>query len=158
GPSVQMGAGMAHVFGTVFRYNKQDVMALLAACAGAGLATAFNAPIAGAIFVLEELVRRFDTRVTIATLAASAGAIGVARWALGEGRDFQVPPLDYAGVGAVPVALVLGVVAGVLGIAYNHAILGALRTAERLGRVPAEVRAALIGAAVGLLAWYAPDL
>jgi CIC family chloride channel protein len=158
GPSVQMGAGMAHVFGAVFRYNKQDVLALLAACAGAGLATAFNAPIAGAVFVLEELVRRFDTRITIATLAASAGAIAVARVFLGSAPEFKVQPLDYAGLGAVPMGLALGVVAGLLGVAYNLALLGALAAAERLRRVPVEVRAGLVGAAVGLLAWFGPHL
>jgi len=59
GPSVQMGASVAHLLGKVFRRPWPDCRALLAAGAGAGLATAFNAPIAGAIFVLEELVRRF---------------------------------------------------------------------------------------------------
>jgi CIC family chloride channel protein len=158
GPSVQMGAGMAHVFGTVFRYNKDDVRALLAACAGAGLATAFNAPIAGAVFVLEELVRRFDTRTTIATLAASAGAISVARVFLGAAPDFQVPPIEHPGVGVVPIALVLGIVAGFLGVAYNYTLLGTLAVVARLRWVPAEAWAALVGAAVAVLAWYRPDL
>jgi CIC family chloride channel protein len=158
GPSVQMGASIAHVFGTIFRYNKEDVLALLAACAGAGLATAFNAPIAGAVFVLEELVRRFDTRITIATLCASTSAIAVARLFLGNAPDFVVPPLDYAGFGAVPLGLALGVGAGLLGVAYNYTLLGTLAVAERLRPWPVEARAALIGAAVGLLAWLAPDL
>jgi CIC family chloride channel protein len=158
GPSVQMGAGMAHVFGTVFRYNKQDVLALLAACAGAGLAVAFNAPIAGAVFVLEELVRRFDTRVTVATLTASAAAITVARVYLGEAPDFHVQPLPHFGLGVLPIGLVLGIVAGLLGIAYNRTLLGALAVAQRFGWIPVELRAALIGAGVGLLAWHAPDL
>src|SRR4029077_14082634 len=59
GPSVQMAATIGHLIGKVFRRGWPDCRVLLAAGAGAGLATAFNAPIAGAIFVLEELVRRF---------------------------------------------------------------------------------------------------
>jgi chloride channel protein, CIC family len=131
---------------------------LLAAGAGAGLATAFNAPIAGAVFVLEELVRRFDTRITITTLGTSAGAIAVARVLLGEAPDFRVVPMPYPGFGAVPIYLALGVVAGLLGVAYNHTLLGTLAAMDRLHRWPVELRAALIGAAVGLLAWWAPSL
>ena len=63
-----MGASTAHLLGKLFRRNEDDCKMLLAAGAGAGLATAFNAPIGGAVFVLEELVRRFDTRITIVTL------------------------------------------------------------------------------------------
>lgn len=158
GPTVQMGASIAHLLGTIFRRNGDDCKALLAAGAGAGLATAFNAPIAGAVFVLEELVRRFDTRITITTLGASAGAIAVARVFLGHAPDFQVEPLPYASFGTLPLYLALGVVTGFLGVAYNRAILGALTAAERLGRWPVELRAAMIGAAVGMLAWFAPGL
>ena len=74
GPSVQMGASIAHLVGTMFRRSWPDCRVLLAAGAGAGLATAFNAPIAGAVFVLEELVRRFEHRIAIAALGASATA------------------------------------------------------------------------------------
>jgi len=58
----------------------------------------------------------------------------------------------------VPIHLALGVVAGFLGVAYNRTLLGALAAADRLDRWPVELRAALIGAAVGLLAWFAPGL
>jgi chloride channel protein, CIC family len=152
GPSVQMGASLAHLLGVACRRHGPDSRALLAAGAGAGLATAFNAPIAGAVFVLEELVRRFDTRITIMTLGASAGAIAVARVLLGDAPDFRVAPLPYPGFGTVPIHLALGVVAGFLGVAYNRTLLGTLAAAERLHRWPVELRAALIGAAVGLLA------
>ncbi|MBV8764255.1 MAG: chloride channel protein, partial [Hyphomicrobiales bacterium] len=66
GPSVQMAATIGHLIGKLFRRSWPDCRVLLAAGAGAGLATAFNAPIAGAIFVLEELVRRFEMRIAIA--------------------------------------------------------------------------------------------
>src|SRR6202022_4084831 len=82
-PSVQTGANVASVIGKICRRSWPECLALLAAGAGAGLATAFNSPIAGAVFVLEELVRKFETRITLATLGASASAIAVARVFLG---------------------------------------------------------------------------
>jgi chloride channel protein, CIC family len=157
GPSVQMGASVANLLGAVFGRNRDDCNVLLAAGAGAGLATAFNSPIAGAVFVLEELARRFDTRITVATLGASAGAIAVARVLLGDLPDFHVEPIPYPSFGTVPIHLTLGVLAGFLGVAYNKALLGTLGAVDRLGRWPVE-RAVLIGAAVGMLAWFAPGL
>ncbi len=158
GPSVQMGASTAHLIGKVFRRHEDDCKALLAAGAGAGLATAFNAPIAGAVFVLEELVRRFDTRITIATLGASTGASAVARVFLGNAPDFHVDTMPYPSFGTVPVHLALGLVAGCLGVVYNRAIVGTLVAAGRSHRLPVELRAALIGAGVGLMAWFAPGV
>jgi CIC family chloride channel protein len=79
GPSVQMGHSIADMVARLFQRGERDSRVLFAAGAGAGLATAFNAPIAGAVFVLEELVRRFDMRTATAALGASAGAIAVAR-------------------------------------------------------------------------------
>jgi CIC family chloride channel protein len=157
GPTVQMGASISHILGSLFRRSPKDCLTLVAAGAGAGLATAFNAPIAGAVFVLEELVRRFDTRIAIAALGASASAIAIARLHVGHEPDFAVPPLPYMGIGTAPAYLILGAVAGFLGVAYNRTILGAMGVAERL-RLPVELRAGLVGAAVGVLAWFAGDL
>jgi len=159
GPTVQMGASIGHFFATASRRNQDDVKALLAAGAGAGLATAFSAPVAGAVFVLEELVRRFDTRITIATLCASGSAIALARLLLGNGPDFHLAPLPYSGFATVPIFLVVGTITGLLGVAYNHALLRALAAADRLGRwLSVDMRAAIVGAAVGLLAWFGPGL
>jgi len=134
GPTVQMGASIGHFLATASCRNQDDVKALLAAGAGAGLATAFSAPVAGAVFVLEELVRRFDTRITVTTLCASGSAIAVARLLLGNGPDFRLEPLPYSGFATVPIFVAMGAIAGLIGIAYNHALLGALATAERLAR------------------------
>ncbi|MFZ0840776.1 MAG: chloride channel protein, partial [Xanthobacteraceae bacterium] len=84
GPSVQMGANVANWIGKLFRRAWPDCRVLLAAGAGAGLATAFNSPIAGAVFVLEELGRKFELRIAIAALGASTAAITVARLFLGD--------------------------------------------------------------------------
>ena len=158
GPSVQMGAAVADVVGKLFRRNWHDCKVLIAAGAGAGLATAFNAPIAGAVFVLEELMRRFETRTAIAALGASAAAIAVARALLGPDPDFDVEPIAYLGVRTWLLFAALGAVAGFAGTLYNSALLQTLSAMDRLARWPIEFRAAVIGAAVGALGFFAPAL
>jgi chloride channel protein, CIC family len=158
GPTVQMGASVAHLVGKIFKRNWPDCRVLLASGAGAGLATAFNAPIAGAIFVLEELVRRFEPRIAIVALGASSTAMAVARLFLGDAPDFHVRALAFPSNGTKLLFFLLGVLSGLAAIAYNHAILGAIAVADRLRGWSVESRAALIGAAVGTLAWFAPGL
>ena len=139
GPSVQIGANLAEFWGKIFRLPTIDRLALFAAGAGAGLAVAFNAPMAGAVFVLEELVRRFDIRITIAALGASSSAIAVASLLLGQQPDFQVATLSTPSFWTGPIFAVLGILAGLAGVAYNRMII---RTC----------------ALVGALAWFAPDM
>ena len=110
-----MGAGIAVFVGRAFRLPWSDCRALLAAGAGAGIATAFNAPLAGAAFVLEELVQSFDRRIAIAALAASATAIAIARALLGDTLDFHVPSLPGVSAEARPFFFVLGIVMGFVG-------------------------------------------
>jgi len=158
GPSVQMGASIGERLGRSFRRNWPDCRVLIAAGAGSGLSTAFNAPIAGAIFVLEELVRRFEHRIAIAALGASATAIAVSRMLLVDAPDFHVDVLNYVSGETRPLYFALGIVAGLFAMLYNRALLATLAAADRLERWPPELKAALIGAAVGMLAWFAPLL
>ncbi|HAB16244.1 MAG TPA: H(+)/Cl(-) exchange transporter ClcA [Verrucomicrobiales bacterium] len=157
GPSVQMGAQLGLWLGKWFRMDISDCRALLAAGGGAGLATAFNAPIAGAVFVLEELVRRFDPRTALAALGASAGAIAAARWFLGQAPDFALSAISFPSPGTGFLFFGLGLVAGVAGVLYNRGLLVGLRLADACHRVPVELRAAFIGGLVGAVAWLAPD-
>ncbi|MGB2667930.1 MAG: H(+)/Cl(-) exchange transporter ClcA [Candidatus Acidiferrum sp.] len=158
GPTVQIGAVVGYFLGETFRRDNNGRRVLLAAGAGAGLATAFNAPIAGAVFVLEELVGKFDATISIATLGSSAGAIGVARLLLGRDPNFVVPMLAHLDVGNLWSHLLLGIVLGVLGVAYSRAILRMIAVQTRLNRIAVEWRAAAVGAIIGLLGWFAPDL
>ena len=157
GPTVQMGSTIAFFVAGPFRLPWEDCRALIAAGAGAGLATAFNAPLAGAAFVLEELVRSFDQRIAIAGLAAASTAIAVMRAILGDTLDFPVVPLADVSGSARIFFFGLGAAAGFVGIAYNQAIL---RTSAAMRRVPApvEANAALIGALVGVVAWFYPAI
>jgi len=153
GPSVQMGASLAHLIGKIFRRDWPDCRVLFAAGAGAGLATAFNAPIAGAVFVLEELVRRFEPRIAIAALGASATAIALSRVLLGNAPDFQVETLAYVSAEARPLFFALGAAAGLAAILYNKSLLATMATAAKFSASPARLPAGFAGALIAILAW-----
>ena len=57
-----------------------------------------------------------------------------------------------------PLYFGLGAIAGCVAIAYNRTLLAAIALSDRFNYLPAELRAGMIGAIVGLLAWYAPEL
>ncbi|MEZ0491655.1 chloride channel protein [Kineococcus sp. TBRC 1896] len=157
GPSVQMGSSVAVLVSSVLRRSRADLRLLVAAGAAAGLATAFNAPIAGGVFVLEELLKSFHPRATIATLVASASGFAVAAPLVGAAPDFHVPPLADPRLSGAPWVLAVGVLTGLLGVLYNRAVLTGLHHVDT-SRRPAEVRAAVIGAVVGVVAWCGPQL
>ncbi len=158
GPSVQMGATLASELGRRFGRNWADCRSLIAAGAGGGLAAAFNAPLSGSAFVLEELIRQFDVRDAVAALGAAGSAIVAAQLLTGPEPAFAVAALPYPHPADNLLCFALGAAAGVLGVVYNRVLLGALAAADRLARFPAELRGAMLGAAVGGLAWFAPSL
>jgi chloride channel protein, CIC family len=158
GPSVQMSATIGNLVGEFFALDWKICRVLLAAGAGSGLAAAFNAPVAGAIFVLEELVREFEIHVAIAALGASATAISVSRAMLGPLPDFRVEELAFADAETTPFYFLFGLVAGGAGVLYSRAILAAMSAARRVERLRLGLFPALTGAATGALVWLAPIL
>ncbi len=155
GPSVQMGGNIAIIVSRLLKRNNRDLRVLVAAGAAAGLATAFNAPIAGGVFVLEELVKKPDTRTTVATLLASAAGFGSASLLLSGQAEFYVAPLHEPRLSETPLVLVVGVVAGLVGVLYNRAIMASLRIAD-ISTWPIEARAALVGGVVGATGFFLP--
>ncbi len=119
GPGIQMGAGVGDIIARISRLKDVDAMALIAAGGGAGLAVVFNAPMAGTLLVLVEMMKRFETRKTIAVLAASSSAISVSRLLLGSQPDFNVAPLSFSGSEALPLFIVLELVLGFLGVIFG---------------------------------------
>jgi chloride channel protein, CIC family len=126
--------------------------------AGAGLAVAFNAPVGGAIFVLEEVARSARLRVVLPTLLSVAVAVEFARLVIGDHPDFAVGILPSPPISALALFVVFGAVVGVVGVGYNVLVVGLLRWVSGVRRVPPVARAGLIGAVVGVLLSLDPRL
>ena len=82
----------------------------------------------------------------------------MARLLLGHAPDFIVTNATNFEVNKFATFLVLGIFVGLLGSAYNRAILGSLAVMAKLEAIKVEWRAAAIGALVGLLGWFSPSL
>jgi len=160
GPTIQMGGATGLMVAGWFRVTpgEGERKALVGAGAGAGLAAAFNAPLAGMVFVLEELQGGFTPVVFVAAFLASVTADVVCRVLTGETPVFALRSMPAPTLVELPVALVLGVAAGFGGVAFNKCLLGSLDLFARLKRWPVLTVGALAGAAVGLAAWLYPGV
>ena len=158
GPTVHMGASLSLLASRVLVKQDEDAKIVMAAGAGAGLAVAFNAPIGGSVFVFEELSSTFTPWLLMGTLAAATCAVWIMRLVLGNHFDFVVNQVSPLAVWKGWPFLVLGGMLGAVGALYNSIIIGLLRACDRMIRIPTVLRAALIGATVGLLAWFAPAM
>src|SRR5262249_41815193 len=113
-------------------------------------------PLAGLIFVLEEVQRDFTPSVFTAGFIASVTSDVVTRLLTGQlpvfhARTYPVPPLV-----SLPAFLILGIVAGLLGVVFNRSLLGSLNFLAKWP-CPSTATAAIIGAGVGLIGWFWPD-
>lgn len=156
GPTIQMGAAVGQMVSRWFRCTPRERQTLIAAGAGAGLSAAFNAPLAGLVFVLEELQRDFAPAVFTVTLIASVTADVTSRYLLGEHPVFNAAAPPVTPLTALPLALVIGVAAAFVAIAFNRVLVATLDLFQRT-KLPPWVRAALVGAAVGVAGWFVPS-
>lgn len=156
GPTVQMGASMGKALAPVLRAPQADMPQLLSAGAGAGLAAAFNAPLAGLLFVVEELHRELSSRTAAGALVAAVCATVVTQAFTGDTPSFEVRGLEAMPLAALPLAVVIGVLGGMLGVAFNRALLVTQSAVIAQQRVPRWALPGAAAALAGLAAWWLP--
>ncbi|MEO6874710.1 MAG: H(+)/Cl(-) exchange transporter ClcA [Opitutaceae bacterium] len=160
GPTIQMGSGVGQMVSEWFKVKvgEGERRALMSAGAGAGLAAAFNAPLSGLIFVLEELHGAFTPVMFVAAFLASVSGDIIARLLIGDLPVFHINGMVAPGISSLPWAALLGVLAGGFGVLFNRGLLATIDLRERLMRWPAFVVGAIVGAYVGLVGWTVPGL
>ena len=159
GPTIQMGGATGLMVSEWFRVKpgEGERKALIAAGAGAGLAGAFNAPLAGVMFVLEELAGNFTPVVFVAAFLASVAADVVGRLATGEMPVFPLHDLPAPSLHALPASLLLGLACGLGGVLFNRCLLKSLDLYARLSW-PSWCLGALAGAIVGCASGIFPGI
>jgi CIC family chloride channel protein len=153
GPTVQICAGLASLLGSVVGVSAKTRRRLLPVGVAAGIAAAFNAPIAAVTFTIEEVVGNLDQAMLSGVIVAAALAAVIERSILGENAVFEVPS-SYGLHHASSLVLYagIGVATGLMATAFTESLLWLRVALRRVRWIPAWARPGLGGAATGLLA------
>lgn len=133
GPSVQIGACVGQGLSQTSRRTRFESRILMTAGAGAGLAAAFNAPLAGVIFGLEEMQKTISPALLLTGITASITAATVTEVVFGMSPVFSMGYLLPLPLNLFDVLVVAGIVIGLLGRLFNIALAYSLDTYSRLG-------------------------
>ena len=123
GPSIQIGAACAQGLSRLLGRTRMEERYLITSGAGAGLAAAFNAPLAGVIFSMEELHRNFSGVVLLPAMTAALTATFISRIFFGPDTIFTFYGLPRMPLEHVPYALLAAIVAGFAGVIFNYGLL-----------------------------------
>ncbi|MFB2894851.1 chloride channel protein [Aerosakkonemataceae cyanobacterium BLCC-F50] len=159
GPTVQIGASIAAQLSKWIPTSPEHRRQLLAAGAGAGLAAAFDAPMAGVLFVVEELLQDVS-QLTLGT-AILASFIGAVLSHVLGGQSLVVnlnsaTPISSLLMSDIPFYLILGVLSGLLGSLFNWGIIQSLTIYSRVLPLSLPWRVGLAGFICALIVSLLP--
>ncbi|MFA7438020.1 H(+)/Cl(-) exchange transporter ClcA [Castellaniella sp.] len=164
GPTIQMGANIGQMISERFRVldNDERHMLLLAGGAG-GLAAAFNAPLAGILFVIEEMRPQFKySLISIkAVVLGSVMATIVLRLVNGQAAILQIGTFTTAPLGSLWLYLVLGLLLGAVGVVFNRVLFALQAVFQRFyagSGVRFVLMGGLLGGCFGWLGLYVPQI
>ena len=157
GPTVQIGAAIAAQLSAWVPTSPDHRRQLIAAGAAAGLAAGFNAPIAGVLLVVEELLQDVSgLTLGTAILASFVGAV-VSRLLGGGGLNVNMTGLHTSfSIAELPLFIGLGILAGLLGSLFNRGILLSLQFNRRVLKVGLPWRIGFAGLISGLAVAFLP--
>ncbi|MGE4283146.1 MAG: ClC family H(+)/Cl(-) exchange transporter [Clostridia bacterium] len=123
GPSIQLGACAAEGLGNKLAASRTERKVLIASGAGAGLAAAFNAPLAGAMFAMEEIFKYFSPVILLSTMVSAVIADFVSKMVFGNNPVFSFNMQNNIPLNDYWLLIILGATLGVIGAFYNFILI-----------------------------------
>ncbi|HWP42014.1 MAG TPA: chloride channel protein, partial [Blastocatellia bacterium] len=124
GPTVQICAAISNAISRLFSIPRRKQMNQLPVGAAAAIAAAFNTPIAAVTFALEEIIGDLNQKLAASIVIAAVISSTIERWLLGAHPLFtgaDIYALNHPG--ELLAYAVLGVFAGVVGVAFSKLVL-----------------------------------
>lgn len=159
GPTVHIGAALAAELTRFVPTSPEHRRQMIAAGAAAGLAAGFNTPIAGVLFVIEELMRDISGLTLETAIVASFTGAVVSLVLQSPNKELpqtllQLDNIQFTTV-EIPFYLILGIIAGILGAIFNRSILLSVRF-NRRWKVPYYWRLGIAGLVSGIIVALLP--
>lgn len=162
GPVVHLSAVLSTIVSRWLRANGITGRDLLGCAVAAGVSASFNAPLAGALFALEVVLRHFAVHAFAPIVIASVAGTVINRLAFGDVTEFVLPVQNaLAFYVELPAFLILGLICGLVSVVLMRAIFWAEDMATGLQAatgIPRYLRPAIAGAMLGGLAIFWPHI
>ncbi len=157
GPSIQIGANAAKVWAKFRKKTLSETNLLMSAGASAGLSAAFNAPISGVIFVLEELHKSYSSLILIPALIAAIVADFVSKNIFGLAPAFNLSISEVLKLGSYYHLILLALLCSIIGILFNKSILKAQDLYKRID-LPRPIVLIIVFLTAGLVGFLMIDI
>jgi chloride channel protein, CIC family len=153
GPTVQICGGVSSILARIAKVSRQSQRRMLPVGVAAGIAAAFNAPIAAVTFTIEEVVGDLDQTMLSGVIIAAALAAAVERSILGVHPVFEIKSMyELERVSSLLLYVFLGAISAVLSVVFTDSLLSLRAGFKKLTAVPRWMHPAIGGLATGALA------
>lgn len=159
GPTIQIGGNLGEMFGEWLHLERKRKDALIAAGAAAGLATAFNAPLAGVIFVIEEMRNAFNfsfTNFKVVAICCVSATI-VLHVILGSHPAIPMDVFNLPSLRSLWLFFLFGIVVGLFGLLFNRVLMQTLYYIDSLSKWRKHTYVVMVGLLVGYLSYLHPE-
>ncbi|HNU79766.1 MAG TPA: H(+)/Cl(-) exchange transporter ClcA [Bacillota bacterium] len=158
GPSIQIGAAIAKGYSEIFKKVKLEEKFLITSGASAGLAAAFNAPLAGVMFSLEEVHKNFSPVVLVSAMAASITADVISKCFFGFKPVFNLQSISSMPLNNYIFVIILGMIMGVFGTLFNYILLKTQDLYNAQKWLPQHMRPIIPFIMAGILGLILPEV
>ncbi|PWY56205.1 H(+)/Cl(-) exchange transporter ClcA [Legionella qingyii] len=158
GPTIHIGGSLGEMLGGLFNLTRRRRDSLIASGAAAGLAVAFNAPLAGVIFVMEEMRNQFNYSFTSFSMVVICciTATVILDLIIGPQPTIPMNVFEFPHLDSLWLFALFGIVVGFVGLLFNLSLIKTLTLLDKLTSRQKSYYVLIVGFLIGYIAVYHP--
>ena len=157
GPSVQLGGMAAKGVAKITKADKTTELRMISCGAGAGMAAAFNSPLAGTMFVMEEIHHSFDKNILCMGIVSTVVADYVSKLFFGQNTIFNYTTVTFP-LRHYWILILLGILIGLCGVGYTKIMLKSQELYKKLTKIPQYIKLPIVFVISGVVGLVLPQV